>query len=224
MPKCNPFKTFAIAIAAALLAGHAQAAVITPVTATSTTTIGSPRTADAMIDGTLLSGGGTSGDILSETVTYAGSSGHWLSASSAVDDPTNFRSTTEVLTFDLGGTFDVDTMYLWPYIRAERARGIRTLDISFSTNGGTTYDTTLPAGTFADFTIDDQSGDQPVQTRSFAVQTDVTHIQLTNLTTFGSTNYIAISELRFGATEIPEPASLASGLLGLALIAGRRRR
>lgn len=211
-----------LAILLALLSPAVHAAiVITPTGATSTSTIGSPRTIDAAIDGTLLSSGGTSGDILSETVTFAGSAGHWLSSINAIDDDSNFRSTTEVLTFDLGGTFDVDTMYLWPYIRSERVRGIRTLDISFSTNGGISYDTTLAAGTFADFTIDDQSGDQPVQTRSFTVQSGVTHIQLSNLTTFGSTNYIGISELRFGA--IPEPSAALLGGLGLLALLRRRR-
>ena len=61
-----------------------------------------------------------------------------------------------------------------------------------------------------------------VQTRNFATQTGVTHIQLTNLTTFGSTNYIGISELRFGA--IPEPSSAALlGLGALGLVFRRKR-
>ncbi len=177
--------------------------IITPVSATSTTTIGAPRTLDAAIDGTLLSGGGTSGDILNETVAYAGSAGHWLSASTSINDAANFRSTTEVLTFALAAPSNVNAFHLWPYIRAERLRGLKTCDISFSTDGGGTYPVTIPAATLGEFTIGPTGGTAPVQTLTFTEQTGVTHIRLTNLTTFGSTNYIGISELRFGGSSMP---------------------
>ena len=134
-----------------------------PVSATSTTTIGSPRTIDATIDGTLLSSGGTSGDILSETVTYAGSAGHWLSASSAVNDNANFRSTTEVLTFTLAEPSTVNAFHLWPYVRVENIRGLRTCDISFSFDGGSTYPVTIDAATLGDFEIGPTGGSAPVQ-------------------------------------------------------------
>lgn len=128
-------------VAMSVFAASAQAAVITPVGANSSTQWDAARPAGDMIDGSLLSGGGTRGDIL----------------------------------------------------------------------------------------IDDESGDgQPVQTRSFAGQSGVTHIRLTNLTAFGSTDFIAISEIRFAGEPttdpIPEPASLAMGLASLALDAARRRR
>jgi hypothetical protein len=41
---------------------------------------------------------------------------------------------------------------------------------------------------------------------------------------YGRSSTGAVVTAAFEATEIPEPASLASGLLGLMLIAGRRRR
>ncbi|MGB1128574.1 MAG: Ig-like domain-containing protein, partial [Haloferula sp.] len=184
----------------------ATADVITPSSATSTSTIGGSRTIAATIDGSGLSSNGGSGDILSETVGGAGNAGHWLSASSAVDDDPNFLSTTEVLTFDLGGTFDVDTVHIWPYIRAEANRGIKNFAISFSTDGGGTFPTTLASGTFSDFTIGPASGNEPVQSRSFAPQTGVTHIRMTNLTTFGSTSYIAMAEIRFAEPDTTAPS------------------
>ena len=196
--------------------------VITPVGATSTTTIGGSRTIDAAIDGSSLSGGGTSGDILSELVANAGSSGHWLSAITAIDDDPNFRSTTEVLTFDLGSAFDVDAFHLWPYVRPERARGLSSFDLSFSTDGGSSYPTTI---TLSGWTIGPSSTStgEPVETQTFALQSGVTHIRMTNLTTFGSTSYIGVAELRFGNT-IPEPSgTLLLGIAGLA-VAYRRKR
>lgn len=197
-------------------ATHA-AVVITPTGATSTTTIGGSRTIDAAIDGTLLSSGGLSADILSETVSAAGSSGHWLSASTAVDDSANFRSTTEVLTFDLGGTYDVAAVHIWPYIRPERNRGLESFDLSFSSDGTNFSGTINVSG----WTIGNSSGTMPVQTQTFGNVSGVTHLRMTNLTTFGSTSYIALSEIRFGM--IPEPSVfLLSGLGGLLLLSRRR--
>ncbi|MCH7228855.1 DUF6288 domain-containing protein, partial [Haloferula sp. A504] len=173
-------------------------AIITPVAATSTTTIGAPRTLTATIDGSGLSGGGVSGDILSETVGYVGADDHWLSASNAIDDAANFRSTTEVLTYTLAEASSVDSIHLWPYIRSQNERGLRTFDLSFSFDGGSTYPVTIDAVTLGDFLIGPTGGSDGVQTRNFAEQTGVTHIRLTNLTTFGSTSYIGIAEIRFG--------------------------
>ena len=217
--------TLIASVSALLLAvgTAASAAVINPnpATSTSTTTIGGSRTLAAALDGSSLSGGGTSGDILSETHAAAGSSGHWLSDVLVFDE--NDVNATEVLTFDLGGTFSVDKIYLWDYIRPERARGVKTFDIAFSTNGGSTYGAAVSAASLgmADFTIGASSGTASVQTRTITAQTGVTHIQFTNIQNFGQSR-LAISEIRFGA--VPEPGSLALLGLGGLLIASRRRR
>lgn len=210
-----------LASAALMLAAHlGHAAVITPISGTSTSTIGAPRTIDAAIDGTLLSSGGLSGDILSETVSGAGSSGHWLSAISAIDDDANFRSTTEVLTFDLGGTYNVDAFHLWAYIRSERGRGLESFDLSFSSDG-TNFSNTI---TLSGWVIGPSSGTDTVQTQTFTAVNNVTHVRMTNLTTFNSTNYIGISELRLGGTAVPEPSLLSLfGLSGLLLLCRKRR-
>ena len=211
----------------ALTASTTAALVITPAGADSTTTIGGSRTIGATIDGALLSSGGTSSNILTETVGNAGSAAHWLSASTAMGGSTT--STTEVLTFTLSEASDVDTIHLWSYNRAERTRGVKTFDISFSTDsigtaiGSLTFPTTITGATLGDFTMGSTGTDTSVQTKTFANQTGVTHIRFTNLTTFGSTSYVAISELRFGSA-VPEPTTTALlGLGGLALILRRRK-
>ena len=90
---------------------------------------------------------------------------------------------------------------------------MKTFDIAFSTDGGLTYPTTIAAAAIGDFTIGPSGGTAPVQSKAFAPQSDVTHIKMTHLTTFGSTGWIAISELRFSV--VPEPATLALAALGL---------
>ncbi len=98
--------------------------VITPVAATSTSTVGSPRTIDKAIDGSGLSDVLDPASVLDDYHVYDGTA-YWLSADGAVS------SGTEELTFDLGGTFEVDTVYYWTYER-EGDRNLRTSDFLIS--------------------------------------------------------------------------------------------
>ena len=177
---------------------NATEVVIKPASATSTTEINATRSISDSLDGVLLSAGGTSSNILEEVVGSAGSNGHWLSAIASIDDDANFRSTTEELIFTLGSPETISKIHIWPYVRAERNRGLKTFDISFSIDGGTSYPTTISAATLGDFTIGPTGGTDVVQSKSFTPQSNVTHIKLTNLTSFGSTTYLALSEIRFG--------------------------
>jgi hypothetical protein len=177
---------------------HTTDVVIKPASASSSTEINATRSISDSLDGVLLSAGGTSNNILEEVASYAGSNGHWLSAITSIDDDANFRSTTEELIFTLGSPESISKVHIWPYIRAENIRGLKTFDISFSFDGGTSYPTTISAASLGDFTIGPTGGTDAVQTKSFSPQNNVTHIKLTNLTSFGSTNYLALSEIRFG--------------------------
>jgi hypothetical protein len=206
-----------------LAAGAARAAtIVTPTGASSSTTIGSPRIIDATIDGSDLSSGGLSGDILSEThAPNNDKAGYWLSASGA-------PSGGEVLEFTIPKS-DIDAIHHWVYTRnGETDRGLKTFDISFSTDNGATFPTTITAATLGDF-----SGPPPVaallpQSKTFALQSGVTDIRLSNLVNFGDSSYIGLSEIRFGGPEgeVPEPATLvlaSLGVLGLGGYARRRR-
>ncbi len=185
------------------------AEIITPTAATSTTTIGGSRTIAYTIDGSDLSAGGSSGDILTETHDQCtDSAGYWLSGDGAGSD------TNEVIEFTLPSASDVNAVHLWTYWRGTDSptRGIKTVDISFSTDGGSTYPTTITGATLGDFLQGDNTAAQSdnetaVQTKTFATQTGVTHIKLTNIINFGNA-YIGMSEIRFGGPDAaPAPGS-----------------
>jgi MYXO-CTERM domain-containing protein len=203
----------AAVVTAAISTAHA--AIITPTDATSTSYIGSGgRTIDKTIDGSGLSSGGLSGDVLSEThslVYEDGNDHYWLSARDAG------RSGNEVLTFDLGEAFDVDAVHIWQYaIANDTRRQIANADLTFSSDGVNYGD--LRQVSFSSVSATTLNS----QSRTFSTVSNVTHIKMV---VTNSSDYIGLSEIRFGGTAaVPEPASLAMGLLGLALIAGRRRR
>lgn len=208
--------------------GSAHAAtIITPTGAISTTTVGGSRTIDAAIDGTGLSGGGLSGDILTETHASAGgSTGYYLS--DAYSPAANVAN--EVLTFDLGNgaAFDVNAIHLWAYNRIdEEGRGIITFDIAFSTDGGSNFSAPVLASSLgmSDFSlgVSDSSATSAVQSRAITTQFGVTDIQISNITNGGS-DRIGLAEIRFGAAPVPEPTTaMLSGLAGLMLLLRRRR-
>ena len=166
------------------------------------------------IDSTGLSGGGTSGDILTETHSNNDSNSdlYWLSGD------TGGNVAGEVLTFTLQSASVVDAVHMWGYDRiGSTSRSIQNFDLSFSFNGGGTYDTTIS------LVLPVPSADPiPVQTLAFAQQTGVTHLRITNMTNYGDSNYVGLSEIRFSA--VPEPTTTALlGLGGLALILRRRK-
>lgn len=101
-------------------------------------------------------------------------------------------------------------------------RGIKTVDISFSTNGGSSFENTLQDFTFA---IAD-SGNYVGELKSLgATYDDVTHIKFGDLTTHGATDIVGFNEIRFvGTAAVPEPSTTA--LLGLSTLGflTRRRR
>ena len=203
----------------ALTASATAAVIITPTSATSTTTIGGSRTIDYTIDGSDLTAAGDPGTIVDDThAVNDDSAGYWLSGADAV-------SGSEVLTFDLGGTFDVTDIHHWRYTRAGGAptRSLKTFDIYVSTNGGSSYSLGVAAATLGDFALPPYTA-LPAVTKTFATQSGVTHIELRNLVNHGDASFYGLSEIRFGGEVVPEPTTTALlGLGGLALILRRRK-
>ena len=239
-----PFISPALILSAGLLGQSAMGAIIVePTSATSTTTIGGSRTITSAINGsdlfnasdnTPFVGTLTDSNITSVNAgagtTFFGSDGYWLSSSSGMGGSN--PSTTEVLTFNFDGAYDLTGIYLWNYNRdgANNNRAIRTFSIEFSTDNGGSW---TPVATAASLGIGDfnqlpgtaGSGAEayvPVQLESFSsTQSGVTNIRFSGLTTYGSTSYVGLAEVRFQA--IPEPSALLlCGAGGLLLL--RRRR
>ena len=197
------------AFAGLALSANAAVTVITPVSEEATAQFGDFVNT---IDGAGLSGGGTSGDILSET--NVGGSGTFALFPGGPD------FTGDSVTFTLAEASTVDRVHLWVYNNGTWGT-ITGFDLEFSTDNGSTFPTIATGITFniAELTN--------VQTKTFAQQTGVTDIRLSNVVvTGGNTAYAGLDEIRFGGDQaaIPEPTTTALlGLGGLALIMRRRK-
>ncbi len=197
----------------------AQAAIITPTAATATSSISTDRNLTETINGDGLSGGGTSGDILAEThASTGGTTDYWLGT----------KSVTQVLDFDLGDATNVEAVHIWNYDRGSDdgtsgvwdKRAIASFDIAFSTNGGANYSTPISITGLLGF--NDIDPPIAVQTFTFAAQTGVTDIQITNLQNFGDGSWYGLGEIRFDT--VPEPATLSLLVIGAIGLARRRRK
>ncbi len=213
--------TYCLVAALAFIAPALQAAVITPLlisgsSTSTTTTIGSPRTIDAALDGSGLT---AVGDVSTWTHAAAGNSGHYLSAQYVPAA----NVVNETITLDFGAAYDIDNIYLWAYNRAENNRGIQTFDIAFDTGSGFGSAVSASSLGITNFTQGVGSGTSSTQTRTFtSTQTGVERIRLTNITNFGG-DRIGISEIRFGGTAVPEPSAALLGGIGALLFVRRRK-
>ncbi len=177
--------------------------IIEPSGATATSTIDTTRTIDKTIDSSGLSGGGASGDILTEThlrtLNGDGTQNHyWISAK----DPVDLE-----LVFDLDGLYAIDSIHQWMHDNDGGAnnRGLKTFDISFSNDGGATYFSAIEAATLGDFTMAPTTvGKEPAQTKAITgPASGANTIKLSNISNFGN-DYYGLLEIRFGGTLIPE--------------------
>lgn len=209
-----PRLAFTAAFLVSVVASTSHAAVIvTPVGATSSLAELSNRPITDAIDGSGLDSLGLSGNILSETHDNMG----------ANDGPYFLAPNATVLTFDLGGSADINAIHIWNYTRTgEQDRGVRNFSIFTSTNG---VDFSASGVTFTDFDVVPYTGVTQrvsVQSRSLsATLSGITHIQFQSLTNHGDTTYTGFGEIRFGA--VPEPSAALLGGLGALLLLRRRR-
>jgi len=241
MLKSGPQSRALAALAACGLAMSApalRAAIIAPLLSTDAGSLTSSffssedaaRAFDSALNGSGLSATPTDANVLSVTHTSATlSDNHYLGnvANTRTDQGDNtIQIVDEVLTFDLGGKFNVTDIYLWTYERSQASRGLVSFDIAFSTDGGATYSAAVAASTLGitDFQLwGDWTVTTPQQRTFSSALTGVDVIQFSNIVNGGDTSRLGISEIRFGGTAIPEPAASLLGGLGALLLLRRRR-
>jgi hypothetical protein len=105
----------------------------------------------------------------------------------------------EVVTFFLGGTYDVDSIHLWNWVYGngtETKWGVKNVGISFSTDG-----TTFGSTETVSFVANPSLTASTAQTKTFSTKSGVTHIQLRNFTSLESGNRVGFGEIRFGSVE-----------------------
>jgi hypothetical protein len=226
-------KTILSIITIPLATSSLQAAVIFPllstdsgsVTSSTLTEEDAPRTIDSALDGSGFTSTLTDANVLTVEHEPATSTDNHYLGNTGNGGADSIAAT--VITFDLGGAYDVTDIYLWQYHRSQTGRGLRSFDIAFSTDGGTTFGTAVAASTLGitEFTIGSTSGNSTAQQRTFSsTQSGVDAIQFSIIVNHGDTTRLGISEIRFGGTAVPEPSSTALlGLGGLAFILRRRR-
>ena len=192
---CFPLAAFGDVVISPLLSTDSGS-----VTSSFLTSEDAVRTIDAALNGSGLSAPPTDANVLTVEHTAAtATDNHYLGNTANTGGGATIAA--EVLTFDLGGTFDVTDIYLWTYERSQAARGLVRFDIAFSTDGGATFGTPVAASTLgiADFQLWGVWTVRTPQQRTFsAPQTGVTTIRFSNVVNGGDTTRLGISEIRFG--------------------------
>jgi len=173
-----------------LPAVSAWAVVIAPSGATGTPpSYGSPT---YLINGTGLSG---AGPVLAQPHNTTHTQG-WL---------INNTNPANELVFQMPGARDLSGAHIWQYSQGTccTGRGVSSFDMSFSSDGGATYPTTLAGLTLAPASGTSQ---ETAQTLAFTPQTGVTHVKFNNMADFPtlpSPGWQGLNEVRFEAAPVP---------------------
>jgi hypothetical protein len=237
-------------LAIALMVGSANAGVITIVDVYGHNERSNySGTIDDMIIGSGMNGNDNDGSVTwpdSDPSTWTATStnygAEWQSIG-LLDDTTSVNGKIGWTAFDLGGAVtNLDELYLWN-VRENTGRAVNEYNVYYATSptglvhgptGGSSnndYDfansgwtklngsvltmnnrTNNPNGSAAPNAVLDLGG---VTAQYIAVEI---------LSNGGDTGRAGLAEVGVTATEIPEPASIATGLFGLTLIAVRRKR
>jgi hypothetical protein len=205
-------KAFPIALAAlALTSTAAGAAVITPVSATATSTFNNGfYSPTKLIDGSGLSAG------LHDN--FFGNM--WM---------TDLGVNQAQVTFDLGGLYRLDAATIWNYnfgnpaeFQSTILRGVKDLRVLTSQDGNTfseIFSGRLAMGT-----------GQPLPGQIFDLDGRARFVQIDILNNYGQGTYAerdwssGLSEVRFEGTAVPEPATWAMMIIGFGVVGRMMRR
>lgn len=200
----------ALAAAAALLAAPASAAVITPVgvTASNTFPLWGQYKAENLINGSGLAGGQHDADY----------NNMWMTDLS-VDKAT--------LTFDLGGLYKLSSIDVWNYnfgkeeFASTLDRAAKAFTLSISTDGVTFAD--VLSGEFS------RGTGALLGAETFGLSGEARFVQLSlsgnhqQYPEYYGYAPIGLSEVRFGGSAVPEPATWAMLIAGFGMVGGAIR-
>lgn len=201
------------------LIGSAQAAVITGIsaTATSTFTATGGLSAALLVNTTDLS---IPNDITATHAVFSGSANGngWHS-----NGPGGPGVDNEFITLNLNGTYDLDSIYIWQMNQTNNlGRGVRQFDILVSNNG--TDFTEVGSNLVLAQAL---NGTLPNTAQAFALTpssvTGVTHVRIGIDTAWSgsATEYVGLNHIM--VTAIPEPSAALLGGLGMLALLRRRR-
>jgi|TARA_B100000959_G_scaffold112292_3_gene118420 hypothetical protein len=201
---------------------HGSHVLISPVSATSTTT------GDLWPVSNLVQGPGVGFDA-ADPHNQIGSGGgsRWVTAAPG-GFPSDFivAAGEPVLTFDLGSDTPINAIHTWGY-SVSNANGVQDFSLRFATDADGTggFGTSIPSNPMLSMLIDDAS----MQTNGFGAVT-ARYVEMTVHSTYYSNggqgppaggDRVGLGEVAFS---VPEPSSVLLGFLGLAGLAFRRRR
>lgn len=204
------------------LGAAANAAIITPITATSTgTSVQNGDAGTALVN--LVNGSGLSGTPIDDQGNAGGIthgtelSQLWVTSANGPDFFEPAPGTVQI-DFDLGGSYDLTDSYIWGYGYFGTSNSASAITVSYSTDGtnfSNAEDITLPSSTVTD-----------AQSNTLNALAGSTHVRLLLTDNLGAGDRVGLGEVRFGGTvsAVPEPSSAALlGLGGVALILRRRK-
>lgn len=235
------FQLTAAVAASALLAAPAQAALITPASATASSDIHNNNEPVYAINGSGMNFTGDQNDYTNWTMS-AGSGNTAQNTDWMADNPDQVATW---LIIDLGETYNLETISIWNFNPGTTSstyigRSSKTVDIYTSTSGvgnnsnnnNSSFDsagwTTLETG----FGLTINPGNAPVAAPNglltggdlTGVQARYVAIAVTATNTGARLEKAALGEVQFFGTPVPEPSSLALLAAGGLMMIKRRRR
>jgi MYXO-CTERM domain-containing protein len=125
----------------------------------------------------------------------------------------------QTLTFDLGGLYTLSNLHIWQYTHSTH-NWAKDITVAFSTTG-----TSGTFGNAVNIQMLNQSGlNQPAENFALITPVNADAVKFTVTSTWEENHYVALAEVKFTGTAIPEPSAALLGAFGLFALLRRRRR